>query len=123
MTASDNAREVDVAGLVQRIEKAQEWMRAPDWDERFSFSDMTRWINDRPTSLLPNVAAVLRSAAERTERLEERLRELEETGAFLADRIAELDWCDWDQHCREWERHVSPALARFVAALRHSGEG
>jgi len=50
----------------------------------------------------------------------ERLRE---TGAFLLDRLDELETSDPEQFQRDFYGHVAPAIARFRAALSQAGEG
>jgi hypothetical protein len=41
-----------------------------------------------------------------------------ETGAFLLDRIDDLDWSlRPEEFEREWHGHVEPALSRFRAAI------
>lgn len=67
----------EVADLIERLKKAQDWMREPDWAEHFGADDIVRWLNDRPTSLFLNAATALRSIQAERDRLAERVAELE----------------------------------------------
>lgn len=57
-------RKQRLAALADECDRAQEWMRQPDWAENFSFSDLADWMNERPTHLFPKIAAALRAQSE-----------------------------------------------------------
>lgn len=50
--------------LAEECDRAQEWMRQPDWAEDFSLANVVEFMNSRPTHLLPQVSAILRAQAE-----------------------------------------------------------
>jgi hypothetical protein len=39
------------------LTELHEWMREPDWAEKFSLEDMKNWINSRPTNITARLAA------------------------------------------------------------------
>ena len=43
--------------------------------------------------------------------------------AFLLDRIADLDWCDFDRFANDWSGHVDPPLERLRAAIARANPG
>jgi hypothetical protein len=47
--------------LIAELAAAQEWMRVPDYAERFSFADMVTWVNARPLTLFRRCAAAIRA--------------------------------------------------------------
>jgi hypothetical protein len=43
--------------IVEELNDAQEWMRKPDWESAFTHDDIMRWLNERPTHILPKASA------------------------------------------------------------------
>lgn len=48
--------------IIAELEHAQEWMRVPDYAEKFSLVDMVAWANARPLTLFRRCADALRAA-------------------------------------------------------------
>lgn len=56
--------------ILERLNKAQEWMRLPDGTDYFTFSNLSDWLNERPVM-------AFKEAADEIERLRKALLEIE----------------------------------------------
>lgn len=50
-----------LAEVLPELEAMQEWLRKPDWDEKFGTREITNWMNDRPCHVIPRTVRILKA--------------------------------------------------------------